>query len=499
VTLYLRSRQRLALAAAVLGVFLLGCFLFGVLSVRNTTQGIMLIGVTFCLVVYWARPEAMLWLALFLSFAALPQGLHIAKVMGPVTIYASHVILILAICYLIPMVRPRFSNFFLPAMFALTVVYFAAVGYAIGHDAAAINHEVTFLLEMVAGFVLAVLIVYGNFIKGVMQAVAVTLWFSAGMAVLSSSGIIRLAGRLESLEGSTGDAASRVITTTLTPSIAAMSALVAAQVVGKVRLSAYLVFGLPSLIISLLAFSRNTLISLTVAAVVAFLANLGWSAIRRTAGFLAIGAAILAVTIPGALFLLQHSSAGAWLGNQFTAFNHRVLGGVSSSALAVDSSTLDRLAEDANLDNSIARAPLFGHGLGYAYQLPFGKDPNEFTNTLGTTYAHNFYLWWLVKSGAVGMGAFALFSLAPLFRALRSASKEAKICAAVSTGLLVMCIVDPLPEDTANALTLGMALGASLAFAKLRRNPGDAEPSEAATNAEDAEEAEEAELAEAVR
>ena len=58
--LYLRSRQRLALAAAVLGVFLLGCFMFGVLSVRNTTQGVMLIGVTFCLVVYWARPEAML-------------------------------------------------------------------------------------------------------------------------------------------------------------------------------------------------------------------------------------------------------------------------------------------------------------------------------------------------------------------------------------------------------------------------------------------------------
>jgi O-antigen ligase len=456
------------MAAVVLGLFLFGCFVFGVLSVRNTTQGVMLIGLTFCLVVYWARPEAMLWLALFLSFAALPQGLHIAKVLGPVTIYAYHVVLILAICYLIPLVRPRFSNFALPAMFGMVVIYFAAVGYAAGHDPAAINHEATFLLEMVAGFTLAVLVVYGDFIKGAMHAVAVTLWFSAGMAVLSSSGALRLAGRLESLQSDTGDAATRVITATLTPSIASLTALVAAQVVGKARVSAYFVFGVPALIISLLAFSRNTLISLTVAAVVAFAANLSWSALRRTAGFVAIGAAIFAVTIPGALFLLQHSTAGAWLGHQFTAFNHRVLGGVSTSALAVDQSTLDRLAEDANLNRSIAKAPLAGHGLGYAYQLPFGKDPNEFTNTLGTTYAHNFYLWWLVKSGAVGMAAFAFFSLTPLVRALRSASKQAKISAAVATGLLVMCIVDPLPEDSPNALTLGMALGAALAFAKLR-------------------------------
>jgi O-antigen ligase len=472
---YLRTRQRLVMAAAVLGAFLLGCAVFGVLSVRNTTQGIMLIGLTFCLVVYWVRPEAMVWLALFLSLAALPQSLHIAKVIGPVTILASHVILFLAICYLIPSVRPSFSNFVLPTLFAFTVVWYTAVGYATGHDPAAVNHEATFLMEMVAGFVLAVLVVYGNYIKGVVYTLGITLWFSAGMAVLSSSGALRLAGRLESLEGTTGDAASRVIIVTLTPAIAVLTALVAGQIIGRVRLSTYFTFGLPALIIPLLAFSRNTLISLSVAAVVAFLANLGWSAIRRTGAFLAIAAGVLAITIPGAMFLLQHSSAGVWLGNQFTAFNHRVLGGVSQSALAVDSSTLDRLAEDDNLNREIAKAPLFGHGLGFAYQLPFGKDPKEFTNTLGTTYAHNFYLWWLVKTGALGMSVFAMFSLTPVVRALRSASKEAKICAAVSTGLLVMCIVDPLPEDTANALTLGMVLGGSLAFAKLRRPRPDAD------------------------
>jgi hypothetical protein len=50
-----------------------------------------------------------------------------------------------------------------------------------------------------------------------------------------------------------------------------------------------------------------------------------------------------------------------------------------------------------NLNRAIAKAPLFGHGLGYAYQLPFGKA-RTFTATLGTTYAHNLYLWWLAQS-----------------------------------------------------------------------------------------------------
>ncbi len=67
------------------------------------------------------------------------------------------------------------------------------------------------------------------------------------------------------------------------------------------------------------------------------------------------------------------------------------------------------------------------------------------------------------------MAAFAVFALTPLVAALRGASAPAKAAAAVSAGMLVMCIVDPLPEDPANAMTLGMALGAALAFARLRR------------------------------
>ncbi|OBK23064.1 polymerase [Mycobacterium asiaticum] len=457
------------MAAVMLALFAFGCFVYGALSVRNTTQGIMLVGLTFFLIVYWAKPELMIGLALFLGCAALPQGLHVGKVIGPVSIYAAHVVLILAICFVLPVVRLRMSDYFLPGAFGLMVVYSAAVGFSTGHNTAVVVRETTFLFEMLAGFVLALVVVYGEYIILTIHAMAFTLWFSAGMAVLGSSGGIRLAGRTESLQMDTGDAANRVITSTLIPAIAVLTALVAAQIAGRVKPSAYLTLGLPALVIAVLAFSRNTLLSVGVAAIVAFFASMGWSAVRRAARLTLIGVGILAVSIPGALFLLGDTSAGVWLANQITGFSHRVLGRSTGTALTQDPSTLARFAEDRHLNEAIGAAPVFGHGLGYAYQLPFGgDDPTEFTQTLGTTYAHNFYLWWLAKSGAVGMTAFAVLALTPLVRALRSASVPAKIAASTSAGLLVMCVVDPLPEDPANAMTLGLALGAAMAFAALR-------------------------------
>jgi O-Antigen ligase len=468
VILHVRRRERLALSGAMVAAFLFGCFLFGVLSVRSF-RGLGLIGLMFCLVVYWIKPQLMVWVALFLAFAALPAGWHVGMVFGPVEIDAYMVALLLAICYLIPIVRPRFSAYLLPGMFLLTVVYFAGVGFATGHDGARVVREATFLLEMAAGFMLGLLVVYCDYVKESMHAIAVTLWFSAGMIVASSLHGVRLAGRAESLitTGVQPTETMRLITLTSTPAVAVLIALVAAPIVGRVRPAVFLALGPPAVIISLLSFVRSALIGMAVAAVVAFVANLGWSALRRTAVLTAAGAVLLAVTVPGALFLLQHSSAGAWLGDQFTAFNYRVLGGVSTKALAVDQSTLDRLAEDANLNRVIAKAPVFGHGLGYAYQLPFGK-PGTFTATYGTTYAHNFYLWWLAKAGAVGMAAFALFALTPLIRALRSGSAPAKISAAVGVGLLAMCNVDPIPEE-ASSLTLGLAFGLAMAFASRRR------------------------------
>ncbi|WP_292975955.1 O-antigen ligase family protein [Mycobacterium sp.] len=469
--LYVRdSRERRVIDTVTVAAFLFGCFVFGILAVRTTVYGLLLIGALFCLVLYWVKPQIMVSVALFLSFAALPEGLHIGKVFGPIPVYAYHVALILALCYLIPIVRPQLSMFRLPAMFVLTILFFTQVGLAADNAVDRVVHEAMYMLELVVGVVLALLIVYADYIKGTLYAVGATMWFSAGMVIAGSFHSIQLAGRSESMADMAGAVdTNRIITTAETPAIAVLTTLVALQILGRGRAAAWLVFFPPAMIVTALTFARSTLLAVGVAAAIAILTSMNWSTLRRTGQLLLLGAALLAVTLPAALFLLQHSEAGVWLGNQIVGYNNRVLGGVSTDALAVDESTLDRLRENAKLNRAISEAPLFGHGLGYAYQMPFGNDPNWFTATLGTTYAHNFYLWWLCKSGAVGMAAFAWFALTPLIRGLRSASALAKAGAAVSIGLLVICNVAPLPEEPASALVLGMALGSALAFANLDR------------------------------
>ncbi|KAA8966046.1 MAG: O-antigen ligase domain-containing protein [Mycobacterium sp.] len=433
----------------------------------------MLILALFSLVVYLVKPEAMIAIALVLAFAALPASLHVGKVVGPGVIYSYQVALVLAICYLIPVVRPRFSDFLVPGIFTLAVVFVTVVGFANGHSAWVVIRESQTLLEMVGGFVLGWLVVKGGYLRLATSATVLILWFSAGMAILGSLRAIRLAGRAEDLPAAGAGEALRVILATQTPATAVLTALVAASIIGRVRPALYLALGPPALIIAVLSLSRNPLIAFTVAAAVAFLTSVGWSTLFRTIVVTATSALIVAVTVPGALFLLQGSPAGAWLADQLAAFNYRVLGGVSTSALAVDESALDRLREVEHLNRAIAQAPLFGHGLGYAYQLSYGTDPNDFSTKFYPTFSHNFYLWWLAKAGVAGMAAFALLALTPL-RALRRASAPARISASVSAGLLAVSAVWPLPELPVDAMALGLVLGATMAFAAGPRPDRDA-------------------------
>jgi hypothetical protein len=467
---YVPGRRRFAVAGAVAVAFLFGCFSIGVFSCRDTTLGEVLICLLFCLVVYLTKPQRMVWFALFLAFASLPESLHIGKDFGVVTIYLYQVALALAAIYLLmPATNVRWSAYLLPAMFLATIAGYAVVGIAVGNPIDRVLREFLILLELVGGFVLAMLIIDAGYVKETMRAIAVTLWFSAGMLVAASFHVIVLAGRTEHLEKGLGAAeATRLVTNSQNPAIAVLTALVAAQIVGRVRPATYLMLAPPSLVIALLAFARHTLLLMGVAAAIALLASPGWQAMRRTAMASVIAAAILAVTVSGSLLLLKHSPAGSWLGDQFTAFNNRVLHNVSGSKFAMDPSILSRQAENAKLSRAIGQAPVFGHGLGYPYQLPFG-DRDSFSATLGTTYAHNFYLWWLAKAGAIGMAAFSLFTFIPIVRGLFSASAPAKIAAALSVALLVNCTVDPIPEDPGDALVLGLALGAALQFAVISR------------------------------
>jgi hypothetical protein len=471
ITYYVAGRRRLVADGTIAGALLFGFFTVGVFSCRDTAMGIGLIGSLVCLVVYLTNRAQMAWFALFFTFASLPADWHVGADIGVVTIYLYQVATVLAAIYFLRSIaRLRRSDYILPGVFLATVVCFAVVGFAAGNPADIVLREFLVLCEVVSGFVLAMLIIEGGHIKAAVRAIAATLWFSAGMLVAGSFHLVRLAGRAqEELEKGIGTGeATRFVTNSQTPALVVLTALVAASIAGRVRPATYLVLAPPALVIALLSFARHILVLIGVAAIVAFITSPGWPTLRRAVVSTVVSAAILAVTIPGSLVLLKHSGPGVWLGDQLTAFDKRVLHGVSSNRMAMDPSVLARKAENVFLRHAIGEAPVFGHGLGYPYQLAFG-EPGSFEETLGTTYAHNFYLWWLAKAGVVGMLAFALFALTPALRGLLSASVPAKVAAAVIVAALVNCTVDPIPEDPCDATVLGLALGAALQFAVAAR------------------------------
>lgn len=471
ITYYMAGSRRLAADGAIAAALLFGFFTVGVFSCHDTTLGIALIGALVCLVVYLTNRAQMAWFALFFAFASLPENLHVGADFGVVTIYLYQVATVLAAIYFLRSIaRLRRSDYMLPGIFFVTTVCFAVVGFAAGNPKDAVVREFLILFELSSGFVLAMLIIDAGHVKAITRAIAATLWFSAGMLVAGSFHLVRLAGRAEEeLEKGVGTAeTTRFVTNSQTAALVVLTALVAASIAGRVQPATYLVLAPPALVIALLSFARHMLLLIGVAVVVAVVSNLGWPTLRRAVVSTVAGAATLAVAITGSLLLLKHSGAGTWLGDQFTAFNNRVLHGLSNSRFAIDPSILARKEEDAKLSHAIGQAPMFGHGLGYPYQLAFG-EPGSFTETLGTTYAHNFYLWWLAKAGVVGMLAFALFALTPVLRGLFSASVPAKIAAAVSVAILVDCTVDPVPENACDATVLGLALGAALQFAVAAR------------------------------
>lgn len=468
---HLRDRHQSVVTGLVLMVFVFGCFVFGILSVRQTTQGIILTGALFCFVVYLIRPEAMVWLTLFVAFAALPDGWSVGKVIGAATIWVYQVAAVLAICFLVPSVRARFTDFVLPGLFVLTVAYATVAGFATGYADIVILRESLTVFEMAIGFVFGLMVVLGNHTKSAMWAIIAVLWFSAGMVIAGSVGLIQLAGRAESLGETTGAASAvRFILATQTPATAVLSALVAATIITRISPVMYLALGLPTVVISVLSFSRNTLIAVAVAAVVAILGNLSWPAIRRLLKASALTAAFLAAALPGLMLALQQTKAGVWLGDQLTAFSGRVLGGITPTGLAYDDSAETRIKELNHLKELIPETPWFGHGLGFAYREPSGDD--EFGSVFQPAYSENFYMWWLAKAGGIGMAAFALLALTPVTLALRCASTRAKIGAAVVLSLLAVSIVWPLPEQPHDSFAMGIAIGATMGFALLqRRNP----------------------------
>jgi hypothetical protein len=262
--------------------------------------------------------------------------------------------------------------------------------------------------------------------------------------------------------GSFGATRLLLVSGPLCAATAAFCALVLAwRPVDRARRTWLLLILATSLLVLLLTYSRNNLVTVVAAlALAVVLAERRLLAVRRLVG--ALGTVALPVVSLFAVAAAVSAPLRQELGTVGAAYSARVLNGLDPSVLALDASTLWRQRESSlalgySLDN-----PLTGSGFGSPYRAVQPGEP--FLGTDGTTYVHNTFLWLPVKLGWV-VALILLAGLAVgLVRQWRSAQAGSVVRMAIGTllALVPAMAVSPLPFSSASAVVLGMLGGLCL-------------------------------------
>ncbi|MDF0530657.1 O-antigen ligase family protein [Tsukamurella sp. 8F] len=288
-----------------------------------------------------------------------------------------------------------------------------------------------------------------------------TLWFSAAMVLVSLATGMELGGRSEaaSLDLADTGAATRFLTPTDFLAVATIAICLVLVISGARRDYRLWYWVLPAGCLMVLSFSRNHLIGLAVAVAFALvclrssaslfgLAKVACCAVAIVLAF-GLGLGTLLDPIPGAGFVAQ----------QANSYGGRVLDGLGSQARSTDGSTQWRDQENARMLYEIPDAIWIGHGFGYAYKSPEGA-PGTFQNDSAPYYAHNFYLWLVLKAGLLGLVAFAWFALGPLVTVVRRPRSPVQVAlGAAAAGLLAISVVAPVPNGAPETTLLGGLLG----------------------------------------
>ena len=156
-----------------------------------------------------------------------------------------------------------------------------------------------------------------------------------------------VAGREDDLQKEIGVAdAVRVLSATQIPSMAVLCSLLVGMLIGRVRVVHLLGLGVPALLIELLSCTRAVLIVLAVATAIITVVAMRTRAVVQRFAALTVGSLVMIfAVVPALLVLLSGTAAGAWLSSQVDAYAVRVFGGVTSDALASDTSALARWHE----------------------------------------------------------------------------------------------------------------------------------------------------------
>lgn len=212
------------------------------------------------------------------------------------------------------------------------------------------------------------------------------------------------------------------------------------------------------LIIAVLAFSRNFVVSISVIIVTSVLLYSG--RIASTLRLIRL-LSIMGVVSAAVWYVISQVSAKLReLGNQtLDAFQERVIHGLNPEVISVDASSTWRLTENNAAFASLAENPM-GTGLGAFYRGPIAGEP--FEGDYGLSYLHNSYLWIPVKFGllsSLAIGIIIVMIIWRLYLSRRTLTSGLKAVQLAVFGLAPVFLIAPVPFSRSGGVLCAAILG----------------------------------------
>lgn len=418
------------------------------------------------------RPQWSVYLCVAFAFTELPAAAPSEFVVGGYTFYAFEPFLVVAAVWTLLTARSTPWGNVVTGALLVVLLGWAAFGIAAGNAAPKIIFDVRPLAHVCAATFIGLRVAGTPTARNVARMLPYILWFSAALLVVASTTGLAISGSAEQatlyLQSATSDA-TRLRGPATDLAMVVLSTCVALFLMKRARTRTLVLMAAPSFLIVFLAFSRYTVFGVAFAVGFALIAACSFRTVFRTVallvvvGGLGLGIGIAAPSFAGV-------PGGNWVASQVSGFQNRVLDGLTSKVIDADGSAQYRVREDSNLIPNIGRSPIFGHGFGYAYKPP-EPPANSFFTKYGPYYAHNYYLWLLVKTGIAGAALLLGAILVPALLALRRPTAATTSLAITVGALMTTSFAAPMPNGDLTATLLGGALG--LLVAQLTGRGGD--------------------------
>ncbi|QZT58428.1 O-antigen ligase family protein [Mycolicibacterium austroafricanum] len=294
-----------------------------------------------------------------------------------------------------------------------------------------------------------------------LRGLAATLWFSFACAVLSIVTGLSLTGRARDASlFAEGDNTTDVVRL-LTPSTHLATGVLAVSIglwTLRPRLAAATIpYVIPAFGLAVLALSRNSILVIAIALILAPILNRNVRALIRAIIFMFCG--VVAYFLAGwALTYLDDIRPFGQIRSIYNAYTGRVIEGMFGDQALRDKSLEYRRIEMDYLFRAISDYEMFGHGYGYSYKPP--RDGRPIT----AWFAHNYYLWTIVKTGMTGFLIHTVAYISPISQALRRPLNPYRsACAAAALALLAVSWAVPYAAAPESAVVLGALLGCAAA------------------------------------